>query len=57
MKCPPPTTMKAGQYIADTKANLPDGEPLDGDVGGHNVKVENAKAPGAGFVIDSDPGD
>jgi NAD-dependent dihydropyrimidine dehydrogenase PreA subunit len=48
-------TMKAGQYLADTKANLPDGEPLDGDVGGHNVKVENAKAPGAGFVIDLTP--
>jgi ferredoxin len=48
-------TMKAGQYIADTKANLPDGEPLDGDVGGHTVKVENAKAPGAGFVIDLTP--
>ena len=48
-------TMKDGQYLADTKANLPDGEPLDGDVGGHNVKVENAKAPGAGFVIDLTP--
>jgi ferredoxin len=35
-------TMKAGQYLA-------------GDVGGHNVKVENAKAPGAGFVIDLTP--
>jgi ferredoxin len=48
-------TMKDGQYLADTKANLPDGEPLDGDVGGHTVKVENAKAPGAGFVIDFTP--
>ena len=48
-------TMKAGQYLADTKANLPDGEALDGDVGGHNVKDENAKAPGAGFVIDLTP--
>jgi ferredoxin len=48
-------TMKDGQYLADTKANLPDGEPLDGDVGGHHVKVENAKAPGAGFVIDLTP--
>jgi ferredoxin len=45
-------TMKAGQYIVDTKANLPDGEALDGDVGGHHAKVENATAPGAGFVID-----
>jgi len=48
-------TMKDGQYLVDTKANLPDGEALDGDVGGHNVKVENAKAPGAGFVIDLTP--
>jgi ferredoxin len=48
-------TMKDGQYIADTKANLPDGAPLDGDVSGHHVKVENAKAPGAGFVIDLIP--
>lgn len=48
-------TMKDGQYLADTKANLPDGEPLDGDVSGHQVKVENAKAPGAGFVIDLTP--
>lgn len=48
-------TMKDGQYIADTKANLPDGEPLDGDVSGHAVKVENAKIPGAGFVIDLTP--
>jgi len=35
--------------------DLPDGEPLDGDVGGHHAKVENAKAPGAGFVIDLTP--
>ena len=55
MKCPRAYTMKAGQYLVDTKANLPDGEPLDGDVGGHHVKVENAKAPGAGFVIDLTP--
>ena len=48
-------TMKDGQYIADTKANLADGEALDGDVSGHHVKVENAKAPGAGFVIDLTP--
>jgi hypothetical protein len=48
-------TMKDGQYIADTKANLPDGAPLDGDVSGHHVKVENAKVPGAGFVIDLTP--
>lgn len=48
-------TLKAGQYIADTKANLPDGERLDGDVGEHHAKVENAKAPGAGVVIDLTP--
>ena len=48
-------TMKAGQYLADTKDNLADGEALDGDVSGHHVKVENAKAPGAGFVIDLTP--
>ena len=48
-------TLKAGQYIADTKENLADGEALDGDVSGHHVKVENAKAPGAGFVIDLTP--
>jgi len=48
-------TMKAGQYIADTKANLPDGEVLDAEVSGHHAKVENAKAPGAGFVIDLTP--
>ena len=48
-------TMKDGQYLADTKANLPNGEPLDGDVSGHHVKVENAWVPGAGYVIDLIP--
>ena len=48
-------TMKDGQYLADTKANLADGAALDGDVSGHHVKVENAFAPGAGFVIDLTP--
>ena len=48
-------TIKAGQYLADTKANLPNGAALDGDVGGHHAKVENAQAPGAGFVINLRP--
>ena len=48
-------TMKDGQYLCDTKEKLPNGEALDGDVSGHTVKVENAWAPGAGFVIDLTP--
>src|SRR5512137_2187920 len=48
-------TMKANQYLVDTKEYLPDGEPFEGEVGGHHVKVLNAKIPGAGFVIDLTP--
>ena len=48
-------TMKDGQYLVDTKENLPDGEPFEGDISGHHVKVLNASIPGAGFVIDLTP--
>ncbi len=48
-------TMKAGQWLCDIKANLANGEELDGDVSGHHVKVLNAAIPGAGFVIDLTP--
>ncbi len=48
-------TLKAGQYLCDTKENLPNGEALDGEVGGHHAKVANAWAAGAGYVIDLTP--
>ena len=38
-------TMKDGQYLVDTKANLPDGEPLDGDVGGHTSRSRMPRRP------------
>jgi ferredoxin len=36
-------TVKVGQWIANTKEKLPDGQPMEGEVSGHPVKVLNAK--------------
>jgi ferredoxin len=48
-------TLKANQYLVDTKERLPDGAPFEGEVSGHHVKVLNAWIPGAGYVIDLTP--
>ncbi len=48
-------TMKADQYLCDTKEKLPNGQALEGSVSGHHVTVLNAVAPGAGYVIDLTP--
>ena len=52
-----PTAYKAngGEWLVDTKENLPDGAPLDGPVGTHHVKVMNAKQLTAGEVLDLTP--
>lgn len=44
--------LHAGQWIADTKANMPDGRPHDSNVAGHIVRVANAMEPGAGAAVD-----
>ncbi len=55
----PPTEMPSssgvGVYLNDTKKRLPQGKPLEGEVGGHHVKVANAWAPGEGYVVDLTP--
>ncbi|HEY4720420.1 MAG TPA: ferredoxin family protein [Anaerolineae bacterium] len=48
---PEALTLKAGQYICNTKEKLADGEALDGQVGTHHVKVLNAKLVNAGDVV------
>lgn len=52
-----PTAYKAkgGEWLVDTKENLPDGAPLDGQVGTHHVTVMNARQMTAGEVIDLTP--
>ena len=44
-------TLKAGQYLCNTKEKLADGAALDGQVGTHHVKVLNAKLGTAGDVV------
>lgn len=41
-----------GVWIVNTKALLPDGVPLKGEVDGHEVTVLNAKKVAAGTVLD-----
>jgi ferredoxin len=43
---------RAGQWICNTKELLPDGQPLEGQVDGHDVKVLNAKQLQGGEVLD-----
>jgi len=45
-------TAKTGQYVVNIKEKLPDGEPFEGDVSGHHVKVMNAKQLQGGEVLD-----
>ena len=45
-------TAPAGVWIANTKALLPDGEPFEGVVDGHDVKLLNAKQLKGGEVLD-----
>ena len=45
-------TAKAGQYLVNIKEKLPDGEPFEGQVSGHAVKVMNAKQLAGGEVLD-----
>ena len=41
-----------GQWIVNTKELLPDGQPFEGEVGGHSVKVLNAKQLAGGEELD-----
>lgn len=43
---------RPGQWIVNTKALLPDGQPFAGEVDGHEVKVLNAKQLAGGEVLD-----
>jgi ferredoxin len=43
---------KPGVWIAGTKAQIPDGVPLHGDVDGHEVHVMNAKQLQGGETLD-----
>jgi ferredoxin len=43
---------RAGQWIANTKELLPDGQPFQGEVDGHAVNVLNAKQLSGGEVLD-----
>jgi ferredoxin len=45
-------TARPGQWIANTKELLPDGQPLEGEVDGHEVNVMNAKQLQGGEVLD-----
>src|SRR5919109_680816 len=45
-------TAKPGQWIVNTKALLPDGQPFSGQVDGHDVTVLNAKQLQGGEVLD-----
>lgn len=44
-------TAKPGTWITNTKELLPDGEPFEGSVAGHAVKVLNAKQLAGGEVL------
>lgn len=41
-----------GQWLVDTKENLPDGAPFEGEAEGHPVKVMNAKQAEGGEILD-----
>lgn len=41
-----------GVWIANTKAKLPDGQPFEGEIDGHHVKVLNAKQLSGGEELD-----
>jgi ferredoxin len=41
-----------GQWIVNTKDLLPDGQPFEGEVDGHDVKLLNAKQLAGGEVLD-----
>ncbi len=41
-----------GTWITDTKELLPDGQPFEGEVDGHAVKLLNAKQLQSGEVLD-----
>lgn len=43
---------RPGQWIANTKDLLSDGEPFEGEVDGHQVKLLNAKQLAGGEVLD-----
>lgn len=44
--------VSSGQWITNTKALLPDGQPFEGEIDGHEVKVLNAKQLAGGEVLD-----
>lgn len=43
---------RPGQWILDTKANLPDGQPYKGEIDGHEVDIFNGKKLNGGEVLD-----
>ncbi len=43
---------RSGQWVVNTKALLPDGQPFEGEVEGHHVKVLNAKQLKGGETLD-----
>ena len=45
-------TVKAGQWICNTKELLPDGAPFKGEVDGHAVDIMNGKQLAGGEVLD-----
>ncbi len=45
-------TAGEGIWITDTKELLPDGAPFEGEIDGHQVKLENAKMLEPGTVLD-----
>jgi len=44
--------LAAGVWITNTKDLLPDGQPFEGEVDGHDVKVLNAKQAAGGEIVD-----
>lgn len=44
--------VSAGQWITNTKDLLSDGQPFEGEIDGHEVKVLNAKQLAGGEVLD-----
>jgi ferredoxin len=46
------TVPAGGVWITNTKELLPDGQPFEGEISGHEVKVLNAKKLEEGTVLD-----
>jgi ferredoxin len=46
------TVPSGGVWITNTKDLLPDGQPFEGEISGHEVKLLNAKKLAEGTVLD-----